>query len=1778
MIYQKYITHIKTTCNSFLMLESKNTNVRTQKFLTMKDFNNACLKTRIRTIYMVILMILSINGLWAQVSVTIDTPADGSSYCAELGETVNFTATGMDGGQAIADANINWEWSGPNGFSSMVPNPSLLLDNTQYTGEYIVKATFTSNEVAYDTIELTVDALFDWSCPGTVFVTPDLNDPMCAKNYTFGGFDLDAVNCTNLAYTWQAVFETEGGMIINPDPGSLPGSYTIDNTLFNQTYASGLYFSDLPFGFHELRINLISGGIIYDQCIIDVNVVESRGNLACNDLVNITMDGDCEANITPEMILVREHCFDLFGLNVENTNTGTVANGTGSVMIFEPGLYNVTVTGQTGISCWGQILAEDKSAPILDCEDIEMYCSTLGTAPGDEIRGFDRGWVLDETVGAGSSETYNLILNDINGVIQDVILNFHAEMPDVSELELYLTSPEGTTRQLLDLNNFSQPCGNANINVCLTDAASNLYAMFGSPDQCRSTQNALIGSFRPSQTFSGFDGQSANHSGNWTWQLEVINNSGSAVINIIEADLQVYTREAYLLSSSDIIESNGCSDDQSHSYEDEQLGANCEQGYWQHIIRTWRVTNSASGLTSTCEQNIFLKQWTINEVIWPKSYDDLDQPALRCTDISSGDLNANNVPTPDRTGRPRVPFGDLCGNFQVTHSDLTFDICGDISKKTVRTWSILDWCTGEIEQYDQTIKLIDDEPILITCVPDNITSTIADEIGYDISEEAYVISSNPYTCDGNWTIVYPSLIDNACDDNVTIEVYYLLDDDEDPDDAPVDGVYTQENVYDENGRQINSVQSNGVAYEIRNLPVNRRTWIKMVATDECGNTGECFTEVDVVDRTRPIPVCIEYTVAAFGETGVAKVHAESLDNGSWDNCGVVDYEVKKSTDPNSRYTDTYEFFCNCNNPDMMMHLKVTDAAGNTNTCLVEVRLQDNLPPQRTSAPQSLYTFDCSESPVDISSIIDQSVTEFEYIDNCFNANNQNPVLNINVSVVNEAAARADFETTGCGDGNRYVRYEIRDQCNEILGSFVQTFRFTNSSINNPSTFNVTRWPSDYDVTNCSTVDGLEPMNLPSLYNADNIVVNTSVCNDIAIGWDDAIFADVQDACFKILRTWTVIDWCIADRTSIEQGTRAHTQVIKVFDNQPPNIIAPNSVVIESKSQTCFTAVDTSALVIDVTDDCTDMFIDQDITYYYYITYPDGSRSSNRFNLDANESYPFGESIITWYAEDHCGNFSERTTRVIVNDAKKPTPYCLGSVVTATMNTNGSAEIWAKDFDLGGTDNYTGNTACGNFNQLDIYFLDENNNKVDALFFDCDDILNGISQVIPLNVYYEDEYGNVDFCVVRLELQDNAADLCEDTEGSMIAGSVHTENEEMLENVAVTIQNYIVEFSDMRMTDESGYYAFSDIPTSTDYAIRSTMEDDPLNGVSTLDLVLIQRHILGLQELGTPFKLIAADADNSGNVSVIDLLTIRKLILGVTMDFPNGQQAWRFPDEGQVFLDPRSPFPYSEEIDIFNLHGDMLNQDFVAVKIGDVNASADLTLQGIIRAIEKRSPYVLSLMADDQRLFKGEQVTVPVYSSDLDDILGFQATINFNKDRMSFAGVKAGQLDVTEDNIGLNYLESGIITLSWNSIVTGDTEEDLPLFEFVFDMKEDALLSNELYINSSLTEAEAYDSELRVMDLELEFRGEERESFVLYQNTPNPFLETTDVSFKLPKASNVQFTVFDVTGRILMQERDYLDAGIHTITLYRDQLRSMGVMYYKVETDYGSDSRKMIQIR
>jgi hypothetical protein len=85
-------------------------------------------------------------------------------------------------------------------------------------------------------------------------------------------------------------------------------------------------------------------------------------------------------------------------------------------------------------------------------------------------------------------------------------------------------------------------------------------------------------------------------------------------------------------------------------------------------------------------------------------------------------------------------------------------------------------------------------------------------------------------------------------------------------------------------------------------------------------------------------------------------------------------------------------------------------------------------------------------------------------------------------------------------------------------------------------------------------------------------------------------------------------------------------------------------------------------------------------------------------------------------------------------------------------------------------------------------------------------------------------------------------------------------------------------------------------------------------------------------------------------------------------------------------------------------------------------------------------------------------------------------------------------------------------------------------------------------------------------------------FTLNQNYPNPFNPTTTVSFELPRRSEVRLEVFDLLGRqVTALDLGPLSAGEQAVEFDGSGLSS-GVYFYRVVTDFGSDSRKMVLMK
>jgi hypothetical protein len=603
----------------------------------------------------------------------------------------------------------------------------------------------------------------------------------------------------------------------------------------------------------------------------------------------------------------------------------------------------------------------------------------------------------------------------------------------------------------------------------------------------------------------------------------------------------------------------------------------------------------------------------------------------------------------------------------------------------------------------------------------------------------------------------------------------------------------------------------------------------------------------------------------------------------------------------------------------------------------------------------------------------------------------------------------------------------------------------------------------------------------------------------------------------------------------------------------------------------------------------DAFNDGTFPYDYNVRRnPNGALSGNTSVFTITGSYPdytitsaglpIGTHKFEIHAEDGCGNVMSVSAIFEVRDCKAPTPICYNGLTVTLMPTDtnndgtpddGMAAVWASDFIA---------SPIVDCSMPIVYSIRRVGQTPDinrtGVTFDCSDYNPADGTVGTLHVIYIDAWdgaGNRDFCETYVRVQDQTG-ICTGPATGSIAGTIRTEDQETVEGVEVALSGPMTAGA---TTPAAGTYSFSNLEANYDYTITPVLDADYINGVTTFDLVMIQRHILTVQMLDSPYKMIAADANNSQTITTSDIIMLRRLILSIVDDLPSNT-SWRFIPASYNFPVPTNPWfeQFPEVVNVNDLAGTMLSQDFVAVKIGDVNTTA---LPNLAAVEDRNVQGTFGFELEERTVKAGEDVKVAFRGRDMERIMGYQLTLGFDRTALSFEDIEYGV--AKEGNFGLRYVNEGMITTSWHELNANNrVKSDEVLFTLVFRATAGGKLSDLLSVSSSLTRAEAYDRNSRTLDVSLHFGSRElTEAYALYQNQPNPFAGKTMIGFYLPKAGEATLTITDVRGRVLKVFKGEYDRGMHQIQLDGEDL-PVGVLQYTLTSGDFTATRKMVLTR
>jgi len=639
------------------------------------------------------------------------------------------------------------------------------------------------------------------------------------------------------------------------------------------------------------------------------------------------------------------------------------------------------------------------------------------------------------------------------------------------------------------------------------------------------------------------------------------------------------------------------------------------------------------------------------------------------------------------------------------------------------------------------------------------------------------------------------------------------------------------------------------------------------------------------------------------------------------------------------------------------------------------------------------------------------------------------------------------------------------------------------------------WPPDMNITSCSGPLDTANTGAPAW--------TYDLCATIGISYSDDIFYQVPGVCFKIMRTWKIIDWCQYDPV---QGTGLWSdyQIIKVSDNEAPEITLPAYFLFESQSTECG-PVFINSLPQPIATDCTP---EADLQWVFSIDMGnDGITDHTGVGFDASRIYAVGEHRITYVVNDRCGNSAAASMILEVVDAKRPTALMINGFAAELMEVPGGGMITleAYKFDGGSWDNCTDSSDLRFSYSTDVTDTEKT--------FTCDDLGE---QFIPIYVWDLDD--NYDFTYTTIDIQDNGNVCPGSITNNMISGRLFTSNGTVMPSVNVEVNTGNV--SENNMTDESGLYLFPELATGQNYQVKPEYDLNHLDGVSTLDLILIQKHILGLQSFNDPIQYLAADVNRSNSIGTSDIIEIRKLILGISSEFSN-TDSWRFMDEDYVFNNPDNPLnetvPDSYVVENFQ-QAMLIN--FTGIKTADIDG--DNSVSNIESSEDRTIPFALIM---DIKSNNGDY-TIDFYPSSDIELSGMQWAMRFS-DNVTNAIVQSQVLENLNTEFFAFNAERNELRLSWNDQVTM-AKTNSPVFSIHVETSDNVLPDYHLF--DQAIKSELYAETGEVFPLTLQQKTGQIQSDLSLSISPNPANEQVKIQIDGSTSDLIEVSLRSVDGR------------------------------------------------
>ena len=1170
-------------------------------------------------------------------------------------------------------------------------------------------------------------------------------------------------------------------------------------------------------------------------------------------------------------------------------------------------------------------------------------------------------------------------------------------------------------------------------------------------------------------------------------------------------------------------------------------------------------------------------------------------------------------------GHPEVPIIEKTCNLLASYSDLEFDACGS-GKKIVRDWIMIDWCDAEIQRNgSQTIY-----------IKDRKAPQVIDENGEAISELGDIIARiDPWTCKAQISLPDLNIIDDCSTD---LRVEWQSDHINIEDGAMVD-LSIAEDIMEVSARVIddcnNATEISFNLVVIDDSPpvaVCESSLVVVLSTQEDEGFAKVFAED--LDAGSHDSACGKVTIKAVREddwiVGLFDCAGEYLGYEPRSCSPLTASIVKEATKdcPRTVYEiseagDYVKFCCEDVDKEITVLLFLTDESGNTNICRVPVKVENKTIPTLI-CEDAIVNCDADTElirPRMIGSMCGSDTLTAELLNDLSDDSSCR-----GGSIIREWYIDLD-KNDSFNEGDAYCRQILTLNKGSLFNPYTIQWPVSLDG-SGVEGFSISCQADGTELKTAKVIQQPDPVAcMPDDEQFKPKWCETD-CNIIGYSQEADTIAS-PSGCLSVVRKWTVIDWCTYETNGVDQseddtieavhdhrsekcitcdaqqsvsdslyfrysyveedGYYTYDQLVKVVDDTPPEINISDTIIVEintprySKSDPT-ECMNEAMITASAVDYCGGAIKDASRLQWTIIVTKDfGVIQTLRAMGDSvSVSSQYGEAgdihEVLWAVRDACGNQSSGITVVYFRDVVAPTPLCISGLATSASATDNEVVVWGADFDFGSFDNCSDSLIFtvvregeSPLNPSDLGFEQQR-----GIRFGCGEFENYNS----LDVWIWDEAGNADHCTVALTLEDNAlpcapSDTIATGELFTIAGSVETSTGLSIHDATVEVTTTLSEYPKVFNTDSDGEYQFDHNPFELNYTVSSSKDGDDLNGVSALDLVFISRHIVDIQPLDDPFKILASDVSRDGRVSALDIIELKRLILGINDEFTD-TDSWLFLKKDQIFADPISPWPFIEDVQIINLERDMMSEDFIGIKMGDTNGNADPQNLG---TTETRAGSSVDLLYQDRYVNDGDIISLELKLDDMLEIYGFQVPLLH--EGLELMNVTSSSLDITSEEY---HTDRWLTNIVWYKEEGLTLREDDAILNLTFKAQSSGKLSEILGFQNSRIEAEIYhgadfhNSEIYLLGIEFE------SAIKLGQNEPNPFSEFTNIPFSISDRGEVTLQIFNGSGKLIYKKVASLNRGEHRFKIRDEDVSGEGILYYKINFKGESQTKKMVMIK